>query len=131
MEPDVVAMRVAAGGALGESAANYYVVDDMQPFKGGYVAAVFNNQLFAFGGTQASPNTEFNSIEMCGIVAGACDQNIPDPPDLANWNSLGIDLTVARYLAAGAPVSPFIFIMGGVDDSIPNEPLASVGKTLW
>ena len=131
MVPDVVAMRVTADGALGTSGSNYYVVDDMQPFKAGYVAAIFNNQLFAFGATQGSPSTECHSIEMCGIVSGACTGGIPDPPDLANWNSLGIDLTVARYLAAGVTVSPFVFIMGGVDDSNPNAPLAAVGKTLW
>ena len=131
MEADVVALKVAAGGALGEVAANRYVVDSMQPFKAGYVAAIFNNQLFAFGGTQGMPTTECSSIEMCGIVTGACSAGIPDPPDLANWNSIGIDLSVARYLPAGATVSPFVFILGGVDDSAPNAPLAAVGKTLW
>ena len=131
MIPDVVALRVAAGGTLGESAANRHVVDDMQPFKAGYAAGIFNNQLFAFGGTQGTPNTECNSIEMCGIVGGECSTSIPDPPDLANWNSLGIDLTVARYLSAGATVSPFVFIIGGVDDSAPNTPLSAVDKTFW
>jgi hypothetical protein len=106
-------------------------VDDMQPFRAGYPAAMFNHQLFAFGGTQATPSTECASIEMCGIVTGACSPATPDPPDLANWNSLGIDMTVARYLSAGATVSPFVFIVGGVDDGNPSQPLTAVGKTLW
>ncbi|MFH2007777.1 MAG: IPT/TIG domain-containing protein [bacterium] len=131
LQPDVVALQVEAGGALGEAAGGYYAVDDMQPFKAGYTAAMFNHQLFAFGGTQGTPSTECSSIEMCGIATGACTPGIPDPPDLANWNSLGIDLTVDRYLSAGATVSPFVFILGGVDDSNPNQPLSAVGKTLW
>jgi hypothetical protein len=116
---------------LGETDGTYYEVDEMQPFKSGYAAAIFNNQLFAFGGTQGMSNIECNSVEMCGLVAGACSQQIPDPPDLANWNSLGIDLTIARYLPAGVTVSPFVFVIGGVDDGAPPVPLAAVGKTLW
>jgi len=131
MVPEVVALRVEAGGTLGEAAGGYWSVDEMQPFKSGYTPAIFNHQIFAFGGTQGTPSTECASIEMCGIATGACSGTIPDPPDLANWNSLGIDLTVARYLSAGATVSPFVFIVGGVDDSNPSVPLASVGKTLW
>ena len=42
---------------------------------------------------------------------------------------IDIDLTVARYLPAGVTVSPFVFVMGGVDGD--NNPLAAVGKTFW
>jgi len=40
MEPDAVALRVEAGGALGEAAGEYYVVEDMQPFKAGYATSM-------------------------------------------------------------------------------------------
>lgn len=128
LQPEVVALKVEAGGALGESAGTRYVVDSMQPYKAGYYGALFNDQLFAFGATMANASTESNSIEMCP-VGGACSQTIPDPPDLANWNNLGIDLTVARYLMAGAVSNAFVFLLGGIDGS--SQPLASCEKTLW
>jgi len=131
LEPEVWAMRVAAAGALGTGAGERYEVDAMQPFRAGYAAAIFNNQLFAFGGNQGTASLESSSIEMCGIVSGACSASIPDPPDLANWNSLGIDLTVPRYLASGVTASAFIFLVGGIDDSVPPQPLAATEKTLW
>ncbi|NMB76500.1 MAG: hypothetical protein GYA21_15385 [Myxococcales bacterium] len=128
LQPDVVALKVEAGGALGESAGNRYEVDTMQPYKAGYYGALFNDQLFAFGATMANASTESNSIEMCP-VGGACSGTIPDPPDLANWNNLGIDLVVARYLMAGAVSNAFVFLLGGIDGSA--QPLASCEKTLW
>lgn len=131
MSPDVVALKVAAGGALGEASGERYVVDEMQPYKAGYASAIFNNQLFAFGGTQGTSSTECASVEMCGLVGGACTQEIPDPPDLANWNNIGIDVTPARYLPAGVTVGAFIFVIGGVDDGAPAEAIADVAKTLW
>jgi hypothetical protein len=131
MSPDVVALKVAAGGALGEDTGERYVVDEMQPYKSGYASAIFNNQLFAFGGTQGTATTECASIEMCGLAGGACSGTIPDPPDLANWNSIGIDITPARYLPAGVTVGAFIFVLGGVDDGAPVEAIADVAKTLW
>ncbi len=129
--PDMVALLVEAGGELGASAGARYVVDTMQPYRAGYAGAIFNNQIFAFGGSQAEASLESSSIEMCGIITGACSAAIPDPPDLANWNNLGIDLTVARYLSAGVTVSAFIFLLGGIDDSQPAVPLAATEKTLW
>ena len=130
LQPEMTAMLVEAGGALGESAGCRYAVDDMQPFKAGYAAATFNNQLFVFGATQGTASTESASIELCP-VGGACSMSIPDPPDLANWNNLGINLTVARYLMGGVTVSAFIFLVGGIDDGAPPAPLAATEKTLW
>ncbi len=130
LQPEMVALQVEAGGALGESAGTRYAVDDMQPFKAGYAAASFNNQLFVFGATQGAASTESASIELCP-VGGACSGSIPDPPDLANWNNLGIDLTVARYLMGGVTVSAFIFLIGGIDDGSPPAPLAATEKTMW
>ncbi|MBN2495857.1 MAG: IPT/TIG domain-containing protein [Deltaproteobacteria bacterium] len=129
--PETVALRVEAGGILGESAGAVYQVDNMQPFRAGYAAAAFNNQLFAFGGNQAQASQESYSIELCGIVSGSCSMGIPDPPDLANWNNLGIDLTVPRYLCAGVTVSAFVFLVGGIDGSLPPVPLVATEKTLW
>jgi hypothetical protein len=130
MQPEMIALQVEAGGALGETAGCRYAVDDMQPFKAGYAAATFNNQIFAFGATMGNASTESASIELCP-VGGACSGSIPDPPDLANWNNLGINLTVARYLMGGVTVSAFIFLVGGIDDGAPPVPLAATEKTLW
>ena len=131
MVPDVVALAVASGGALGEGDGERYEVDDMQPYKAGYAAAIFNNQLFAFGGSQADSTTECASVEMCGLVAGACSGDIPDPPDLANWNNIAINLTPARYLPAGVMVGAFIFVLGGVDDAVSPAAMADVARTMW
>jgi len=133
---DVVALKVEAGGALGEGVDCRYVVDGMQPFNAGYVGFLLIHQLFAFGGNQGSgtdPSTESFSIEMCGIRPGACDGNIPDPPDLANWNNVGINLSTARYLHAGVTASAFVFLVGGVsfDQDSQLVVTSSTGKTLW
>ena len=132
MLPDVVALKVAAGGALGEGDDERFAVESMNPFLAGYVPVLCANQLFAFGGNHANSSTESFSAEMCGLRPGACsDATIPDPPELANWNNLGIDLSVARYLAAGVTISAYIVVLGGVDDGDPPAPIDEVGQTLW
>jgi hypothetical protein len=134
MVPDVVALQVEVGGALGESADTRFAVDTMQPYRTGYAVATFNNQMFAFGGSQGAQGVaslESSSIEMCGIVSSACSGTIPDPPDLSNWNNLGIDLTVPRFLHAGVTASAFIFLVGGIDNSDPPVVLNATEKTLW
>jgi large repetitive protein len=133
---EVVALKVEAGGALGEGVDCRWDVDGMQPFNAGYVGFLLNHQLFAFGGNQGAgtdPSTESYSIEMCGIRPGACDGNIPDPPDLANWNNVGINLSSARYLHAGVTASAFVFLVGGVsfDQDFQKVVTTSTGKTLW
>jgi hypothetical protein len=127
--PDLVALKVEAGGALGESAGTRYAIGTMQPFRAGYAAMLFNNQLFAFGGTNAMPVTEGSSIEMCLTGTGICNGGAPEPPDLMNWNNLGLNMTVARYLVSGVTVSAFIFLIGGIDSNY--QPLAATEKTLW
>ncbi len=127
--PDVVAMQVEAGGALGESAGARYALGTMQPYRAGYAAMLFNDQLFAFGGTNAMPVTEGASVEMCINGSGICSGGAPEPPDLMNWNNLGLNMTVARYLTSSVTVSAFIFLVGGVD--LDWAPLAATEKTLW
>ena len=65
LEPDIVALRVEAGGALGEGADGRWDVGTMQSFRAGYAAMLFNDQLFAFGGTNAMPVSEGSSVEIC------------------------------------------------------------------
>jgi hypothetical protein len=90
---------------------------------------LFNDQLFAFGGTNAMPVTEGASVEMCLDANGICSGGAPEPPDLMNWNNLGLNMTVARYLTSSVTVSAFIFLVGGVDQDM--APLAATEKTLW
>ncbi len=129
LEPDMVALRVEPGGALGEGAGGRWDVGTMQPFRAGYAAMLFNDQLFAFGGTNAMPVSEGSSVEMCLDASGSCGGGPPEPPDLMNWNNLGLDMTVSRYLTSSVTVSAFIFLVGGVDETW--TPLAATEKTLW
>ena len=129
LEPEVVALKVEAGGALGEVAEDRWDVGSMQPYRAGYAAIVFNDQLFAFGGANATANKEGSSVEMCLDDTGICLGGAPEPADLANWNSIGLDLVDERYLLSSVGVSPFVFLVGGIDENW--VPLATTEKTLW
>ncbi|HSA22950.1 MAG TPA: IPT/TIG domain-containing protein, partial [Myxococcota bacterium] len=140
-EATIYALKVEAGGSLGELGGDRYEVDTMQPFNAGYCGYLLNHQLFAFGGNQGAgtaPSLESYSCELCGSSvspgAGACSNGIPDPPDTANWNSIGIDLAFARYLHDGVVTSAFIVMMGGITlDPVSGLPVvtATTEKTLW
>jgi len=133
---DVVALKVAPGGEPGAGVDEAFDVDGMQPFNAGYPAFMLNHQIYVFGGNQGAgtdPSTESYSIEMCGLKPGACSGTMPDPPDLANWNNVGLNLSAPRYLHAGVTASAFVFLLGGVSLDVISQPVAAAttGKTLW
>jgi hypothetical protein len=129
---DVVALRVAPGGALGEGPDERWRVTGMQPFRAGYAGSLFNDQIFVFGGSQGTPDANGSSVQICTNNIGACGGGPPGAPDLANWNNLGLAMTHARYLPGDVVVSAFVFLLGGVEGTIPPwVPLADTEKTLW
>jgi hypothetical protein len=128
---DVVALRVAPGGALGEGVEHRWAVTGMQPPAAGYAGSLFNDQIFVFGGNQGTPNANGYSVQICSNNIGACAGGPPGAPDLANWNNLGLAMTHPRYLSGGVVVSAFMFLIGGVGELGAMEPLAATEKTLW
>jgi hypothetical protein len=51
------------------------------------------------------------------------------PPELVNWNALGLALNVDRYLTGSAVESAFIFLVGGA--STGGTPTATTERTVW
>lgn len=112
---DVDVAQVQAGGALGL----WNVVRNITPARGGYGYAGANNTLYVFGGQGAQPSSTNASSK---IVIGS-------PPDLENWNALGINLTVNRYLMGSAVESAFIFLVGG--ETAGGAPTNTTESTVW
>ncbi|MBI5498901.1 MAG: IPT/TIG domain-containing protein [Deltaproteobacteria bacterium] len=119
---DTNAALVQAGGTL----AAWQVQDTMTPGRAGYGAAAANNRLYVFGGQGAAPSTSTASAEICAGPGGGCTGG---PPELVNWNALGLSLNVERYLTGSAVESAFIFLVGG--QSTGGVPTASTELTVW
>lgn len=96
----VEAGLVSAGGAL---ASFDNTPSDFTATIAGYGTCAANDQLFTFGGLNASPST------------GATSATLGTPPALgANaWNNEGLTMTQARYLLGSTVQSAFIFLLGG------------------
>jgi hypothetical protein len=123
LAPEVDVFRILDGGALEAPLS----VDDMQPFRAGYGYAAVNNFLFAFGGTQGTPNDTASSVKICAAaVSGQCPGG---PPYLENWNNVSGHLTVPRYLLGSAVQSGFIYLLGGQTDTAAAT--ASTELTIW
>ncbi len=116
------AALVQAGGTLGP----WTALDLMTPARAGYGAAAANNRLYVFGGAGAAPSSNTASAEICGTGVPGCAGG---PPELVNWNALGINLTVDRYLMGSAVESAFIFLVGG--QSAGGVPTATTEVTVW
>lgn len=96
---EVYAGAVQPGGQLGTPAS------ELAPTNfAGYGLCAIADQLFGFGGANASPATK-------GISATISPTNAPTLEPGA-WNA-GINLVVGRYLMGSAIQSAFIFIVGG------------------
>ena len=113
---DVEVAIVQAGGTLGA----WLSVSDMQG--GGYAGygyAGANNTLYVFGGRGAGPAGNCSSAKI----------DIASPPDLENWNALGFNLNVDRYLVGSAVESAFIFLVGG--ETTGGTPTSTTESTVW
>ena len=98
----------------------------MTPGRAGYGAAAANNRLYVFGGQGAGPSTSNASAEICAGAGAGCTGG---PPELTNWNALGLALNVARYLTGSAVESAFIFLVGG--ETTGGAPTATTELTVW
>ena len=99
----VDAGRVEVGGVFSE----WDEIDSMSPARAGFGVTSASDFLYGFGGQQGAPST--------GGVSGELGEE--PMPDVRNWNSLGVSLTEARYLAGSAQESAVVVQAGGETDS--------------
>jgi cysteine-rich repeat protein len=111
----VDAAAVLAGGAL----APWTTEASVTPARAGYASVAAANQLWVFGGQNGSASSSTAS-------ATACD---PACPELANWNSTGINLDVGRIDARATLESGRIFVVGGRTGA--GAFTSSVESTIW
>lgn len=103
------AAQVTAGGQLGAFTDLGNTLN-----RAGYATTVAGNYVFAFGGSNAAPDTGVVSGQICGPGVNACGPTAKQtPPGIVNWNA-GQSMQVARYLAGGALSGAYIYIAGGV-----------------
>ncbi len=123
---DAVAAPVKAGGLLGPFV-------DINGAAGlgnaGYGAVVAGDFVFAFGGSNAAPDTKVVSGQICascnrmGMTVGA--------PYVGNFNA-GQDMRQARYLLGSALSGAYIYVAGGVTVSgSPPQLSKTTEYRLW
>lgn len=113
MRSAVHAGQLQAGGDLGAWSDTGL---DMTPARAGYGYTCANSTLYVFGGLQAGASNEGASALITG------------PPQVENWNNLGLNMTENRYLQGSVTESSFIFQIGGWNGTAAT---ASVDKTVW
>jgi hypothetical protein len=104
---NVDAGLVAAGGDLGTLST---APADFNSSSAGYGVCAANDQLFAFGGANATPSSGAKSATISTT-----------PPNLSPgaWNAEGITLVNARYLMGSSVQSAFIFLVAGQTATSP------------
>ncbi|MFZ5470558.1 MAG: hypothetical protein ACOZIN_14070 [Myxococcota bacterium] len=117
------AAEVQAGGAL----TTFVSLPNLG--RAGYAAMVAADQVFAFGGNNASADSTINNGEICGSgnTVGQCATD-PNPPRISNWNT-GQNMNVARYLLAGTLHGAYIYVVGGSGSG--GTPLSSTEYRIW
>jgi hypothetical protein len=120
---NVDAARVGPGGVL-----EPWIAVDASPSYSGYGFAAAANQLFVFGGHQGEPSTNAVSAQICGLGL-TCNGGASDPPDLKNWNSLGLSLVVPRHLPGSAVDAAHIYLVGGA--TLGGSPTETVETSIW
>jgi cysteine-rich repeat protein len=121
---NVDAALVQPCGLLGA----WVAVDTINPAFAGYGHAAAANQLFVFGGQNGAPSTNNATAQLCGL-GFACMGGPPDPPDLWNWNALGFNLQVARYLLGSTVGAAHIYLVGGLTTG--DVPTETVESSVW
>ncbi|MCA9541411.1 MAG: hypothetical protein KC620_21075, partial [Myxococcales bacterium] len=116
----VEAGPVGPDGQLGAVIATDSVNSDSAGY--GYGAA--NGFLFVFGSRNGQPDDSGISGELC---VGVCGGGPPEPPDLRNWNNLGVRLTTPRAYMGSTQESAFFFVVGGMGQ---GGPLTSTEQTV-
>lgn len=119
----VEAAPTTADGQLG-----WIATDNVNADVAGYGYGAANGFLFVFGRGGAAPDGGGISAELCTPDAGgSCRNDPPDPPDIRNWNALGVSFVTARAYMGSTQESAFFFVAGGMG---PGGVLASTEQTV-
>lgn len=103
----VEAAPVGPGGAL-----PLIATDNVNGDVAGYGYGAANGFLFVFGRGAENPDGGGISGELCVAVGGGCRE--PVPPDIRNWNALGVSFVVPRAYMGSTQESAFFFVAGGM-----------------
>ncbi len=116
------AAQVLAGGGLG----SFALLPNLT--RAGYATVVAADQVFAFGGNNASPDSSIVNGEICGTgnTFGFCSTN-PTAPFISNWNT-GQVMNVPRYLLGGTLHGAYIYVAGGTNGTTA---LSSTEYRIW
>ncbi|MCB9550231.1 MAG: hypothetical protein H6706_30920 [Myxococcales bacterium] len=107
----VEASPVAPDGSL-----TFIRTDDVNGDYAGYGGGAANGFLFVFGGRAGLPSDAGVSAELCRSAQDpGCGQAPGEPPDIRNWNNLGVRLTTPRAYMGSTQESAFFFVAGGTD----------------
>jgi hypothetical protein len=118
----VDAAAVEADGSL-----TFIATDAVSGDFAGYGVGSANGFMFLFGG-RGGPTDGGISGELCrSAMDPGCNQAPNEPPDLRNWNNLGVRLTGPRQFMGSAQESAFFFVAGGTDGA---QALATVDQTV-
>ncbi len=123
--PNAEAAAVQAGGQLSAMTAL------SQVHRAGYGMAVAGNFVFAFGGAQGVPSPTIDSGQICGSGVLACTSG-QVAPNVANFNSNGVQMLTPRYLAGTTLSGAYIYVTGG--ESVAGAPPTLTTSTeyfLW
>ncbi len=108
----VEAQEVPANGDLGA----FILTDSVNNDRAGYGYGAANGFLFVFGGQGGGPSDGGISGELCRSEDDpSCGQAPGEPPDIRNWNNLGVRLSQSRVYMGSAQESAFFFVAGGFD----------------
>lgn len=119
----VEAAPIGADGAL-----VFIETDSVNADVAGYGLGAANGFLFIFGRGGAAPDGGGISGELCTPeAAGSCRNAPADPPDIRNWNALGVSFVTARAYMGSTQESAFFFVAGGMG---PGGVLASTEQTV-
>ncbi len=119
----VEAAPINAAGALGA----FIQTDEVNGDLAGYGYGSASGFLFLFG-ARGGPSDGGISAEICRSAdAPGCGRDPNEPPDIRNWNNLGVNMSEARIHMGSTQESAFFFIVGGSDGA---RALRSVDQTV-
>lgn len=110
---DVDAAPVGPDGDLG----TFIATDNINGDRAGYGYGDANGFLFIFGAAGPAPGDDGISGRLCNAGDSGCNAAPAEPPDIKNWNSLGVSMSTPRIYMATTQESAFFFVAGGDDGS--------------
>ena len=122
-----VSRAVDAAAVEPDGTLTFIATDEVSGDFTGYGMGAANGFLFVFGG-RGGPSDGGISGELCRSAQDpGCGRDPSEPPDIRNWNNLGVRLTTARQSMGSAQESAFFFVAGGTDGA---RALASTDQTV-